>query len=127
MKEVMAFIRVNMVNVTKEALANAGYPAFSCRKCLGRGKKSLEPHLVEAILATGEVPANAVGEHLTEYQRLIAKRFFTLIVDDDKVEEVVKIIIDANQTGHPGDGKIFVLPIMEAYTVRTSESTKEAY
>lgn len=127
MKEVMAFIRVNMVNPTKEALAKAGYPSFTCRKCLGRGKKGIDSMALKIILESGEIPATPVGEHLTESQRLIAKRFFTLIVDDNMVEDVVKTIIGTNQTGNPGDGKIFVIPISEAYTVRTGESTKEAY
>lgn len=127
MKEVMAFIRVNMVNPTKEALSRSGFPAFSCRKCLGRGKKAVDPTVLATIMATGELPATPVGEHLTEASRLIAKRFFTVIVEDDQVSEVVRTIIDANQTGNPGDGKIFILPINEAYTVRTGESTREAY
>jgi nitrogen regulatory protein PII 2 len=127
MKEVLAIIRINMVNATKTALANAGYPAFSCRKCLGRGKKSVDMNVVETLLETGETPVNAVGEHLTESRRLIAKRLFTIIVDNEQIDEVVKIIIETNQTGNPGDGKIFILPIMEAYTVRTGESTRDAY
>ena len=127
MKEIMAIIRMNMVNPTKTALANAGYPAFSCRKCLGRGKKSVDMNLAESILRNGEQPEKPVAEHLTEYARLIAKRLFTVIVDDDQVDEAVGIIIETNQTGNPGDGKIFVLPIREAYTVRTGEATKDAY
>jgi nitrogen regulatory protein PII 2 len=127
MKEVMAIIRMNMVNPTKTALASAGFPAFSCRKCLGRGKKSVDMSVVETLIETGETPMGAVGEHLTESHRLIAKRLFTIIVDDDQIGEVVRIIVETNQTGNPGDGKIFVLPIMEAYTVRTGESTKDAY
>ena len=126
MKEVMAFIRVNMVNPTKEALAKAGFPAFSCRKCLGRGKKGIDASILQAVLDSGEIPATSVGEHLTESQRLIAKRFFTIIIEDDKVELAVKTIVDVNQTGNPGDGKIFIIPIMEAYTVRTGESAVEA-
>ena len=127
MKEVMAFIRVNMVNPTKEALAKAGFPAFSCRKCLGRGKKGIDASVLQAVLDSGEIPATVVGEHLTESQRLIAKRFFTIIIDGDKVDLAVKTIVDVNQTGNPGDGKIFIIPISEAYTVRTGESTIEAY
>jgi nitrogen regulatory protein PII 2 len=127
MKEIMAIIRMNMVNPTKTALAEAGFPAFSCRKCLGRGKKSVDMGLVETIIQTGAAPENSVGEHLTEFSRLIAKRLFTVIVDDGKVEEAVRVIIDANQTGNPGDGKIFILPITEAYTVRTGEFTTDAY
>lgn len=127
MKEIMAIIRTNMVNPTKTALAGAGYPAFSCRKCLGRGKKAVDMQTAALLLDTGQVPMGAVGEHLTEAHRLIAKRLFTVIVEDNQVNEVVQLIIDANQTGNPGDGKIFVMPILEAYTVRTGELTTEAY
>jgi nitrogen regulatory protein PII 2 len=127
MKEVMAFIRVNMVNPTKEALSKSGFPSFSCRKCLGRGKKAIDPSVLKTIIESGELPATPVGEYMTESQRLIAKRFFTIIVEDSQVKEVVDIIIKTNQTGNPGDGKIFVLPINEAYTVRTGESTHDAY
>jgi nitrogen regulatory protein PII 2 len=127
MKEVMCFIRSNKVNVTKQALAEGGFPAFTCRKCLGRGKKSVDTELLNTVLAAGELPLNDIGEHLTEATRLIAKRFFTLIVQDADVQKAVDIVIEANQTGNPGDGRIFVLPLVETYTVRTGESTVEAY
>jgi nitrogen regulatory protein PII 2 len=123
MKEVMAFIRLNMVNSTKDALAKAGFPSFTCRKCLGRGKKSVDPSALQAVLDSGELPLSPVGEHLTEVQRLIPKRFFTIIVNDDQVEKAIKTIIEVNQTGNPGDGKIFIMPVCETYKVRTGESS----
>ncbi len=125
MKEVMAFIRLNMVNPTKEALAKEGFPSFSCRKCLGRGKKGIDPALFQAVVASGELPLSPVGEHLTETARLIPKRFFTLIVDDDRVDDAVRVIIGVNQTGNPGDGKIFVIPIAETYKIRTGENSTD--
>jgi len=125
MKEVMAFIRTNKVNVTKKALAEGGFPAFTCRPVLGRGKKSIDPELLSIVIQNGELPLNMSGEHLTEAFRLIPKRFF--IMEDSEVPKAVEILIKANQTGNPGDGKIFVLPINEAYTVRSGEKTVEAY
>lgn len=121
MREIMCFIRTNKVNNTKKALAESGFPAFTCRKCLGRGKKSIDPELLNAVIASGEMPMTPVGENLTEATRLISKRFFTLIVDDNDVKKAVDTIIAANQTGNPGDGKIFILPILETYSVRTGE------
>ena len=53
MKEVMAFIRLNKVNDTKEALAIVGLPSFTCSKGVGRGKKPL------ASLATQVIMDNA--------------------------------------------------------------------
>jgi nitrogen regulatory protein PII 2 len=50
-----------------------------------------------------------------------------LIVEDKDVEKAVETVIEANQTGNPGDGRIFVLPIAEAYRVRDGEPTAEAY
>jgi nitrogen regulatory protein PII 2 len=127
MKEVMCFIRTNKVNATKKALAEGGFPAFTCRKCLGRGKKSIDNDMLGMVLAQGELPQNSVGENFTEATRLIAKRFFTFIVEDDEVSKAVDIVINANQTGNPGDGKIFILPIFESYMVRNGESSIEAY
>ncbi|HPU21799.1 MAG TPA: P-II family nitrogen regulator [Thermoclostridium caenicola] len=127
MKEVIAIIRLNKVNQTKKALAENGFPAFTCRKVLGRGKKSVDFSLVENIIQEGELPVSPLGEHLTESVRLIPKRVFTLIVADDQVEKAVETIINANQTGNRGDGKIFVLPILENYQIRTGEAATDAY
>lgn len=127
MKEVMAIVRQNKVNSTKEALAEAGVPAFTCRKVLGRGKKLIDMSLLHSLVDAGEVPANPMGEYISEATRLISKRVFTMIVDDAEVEKVVNTIIEVNATGNPGDGKIFVLPILENYKVRNGEATIEAY
>jgi len=127
MKEVMAFIRLNKVNQTKTALAENGFTAFTCRKVLGRGKKSVDFSLVENILQEGVLPLSPLGEHLTESTRLIPKRVFTLIVEDSEVEKAVETIIRANQTGNKGDGKIFVLPVQENYQIRTGELAGDAY
>jgi len=127
MKEVMAFIRVNKINPTKKALAEGGFPAFTCRSVLGRGKKRIDPELLSLVIESGELPMSSKGEHLTESFRWIPKRLITLIVEDEQVQEVVDILIKTNQTGNPGDGKIFVLPINEAYTVRSGEHTIDAY
>lgn len=124
MKEIMCMIRLNKVNKTKIALAEAGFPSITCRKVLGRGKKSIEALSKEILDASGEVNS-AFSESFTEAGRLIPKRFFTLIVNDEDVKKVVDTIIDTNKTQTPGDGKIFVLPVEEAYRVRDSAEGSE--
>jgi nitrogen regulatory protein PII 2 len=121
MKEVVAIVRSHMVGATKLALANAGFPAFNCVPCLGRGKKMLSPELVELIMKNGELPRTAAGESMTEATRLIPKRMFSLVVKDEGVGRAVEVIIGANSRGRPGDGKIFVLPVMESYSIRLGE------
>ena len=127
MKEVMAIIRQNKVNKTKEALVAEGFPAFTCLKVLGRGKKSIDLSLIQNIVDTGEFPISEASEALTETSRLIPKRFFTLIVEDDGVDKVVEIIINTNTTGNAGDGKVFILPIEESIRVRSGEQHADAF
>lgn len=127
MKEVMAIVRQNKVNITKEALAGAGIPAFTCRKVLGRGRKHVDLSLLLEMVDTGVIPANPTGENLSEVSRLISKRVFTIIVEDQEVTKVINTLMEANSTGNPGDGKIFVLPINENYCVRCGELTTESY
>ncbi|MBF0566976.1 MAG: P-II family nitrogen regulator, partial [Nitrospirae bacterium] len=45
---------------------------------------------------------------------------------NDVVDKAVEAIIKANQTGRPGDGKIFVCPVEEAIRVRTGETRTDA-
>jgi nitrogen regulatory protein PII 2 len=102
MKEIMAIIRMNMVNPTKVALASAGYPPSPAGNALAEGKRASTWALFETIIQAGAAPENAVGEHLTEFSRLIAKAPVYGHRGGQQVEEAVQVIIDANQTGNPG-------------------------
>ena len=42
------------------------------------------------------------------------------------MDSVVETLIETNQTGKPGDGKIFVLPVTGAARVRTGETGEKA-
>lgn len=126
MKEVIAIIRMNMINKTKEALSLAGIPSMTCRKVHGRGKKKVNYELISDLLAGSEVESPTVAEAISEGHRLIPKRLITLVVNDEEVKTVVDTIIKVNQTGNAGDGKIFVLPVEDAVRVRTGETGVEA-
>ena len=126
MKEIIGIIRSNKVNITKDSLAEAGFPSFTCKKVLGRGKKSIDISLIENLVLDESIPASPIGENISEVGRLIPKRLFTLVVKDEDVEKIIDIIIKVNLTGNPGDGKIFVLPVNEAYRVRNEESGDKA-
>jgi nitrogen regulatory protein PII 2 len=127
MKEIMAIVRPQKVNATKLALAEAGFPSFTCQVVLGRGCQLINESMVAALLEEGEVPQNRLGEALSEPLRLISKRLFTLMVEERDVDRVVTLLIETNQTKTPGDGKIFVLPITESYRVRNGERAADAY
>lgn len=126
MKEVMAVIRMDMINKTKQALLNEGYAALNCRKVLGRGKCKVDFSLIENIVNGVELSSPKVAESMTEGHRLIPKRLLSLVVKDEDTKKVVDIIVNENRKGNPGDGKIFVMPVMDAIRVRTSETGESA-
>lgn len=122
MKEILAIIRMNKMNLTKRALADAGISSMTARKVIGRGKGQVDYLLLEGAEKGYEEAINQLGPG----PKLIPKRMLTMIVTDDKVEKAVDTIIKINQTGAPGDGKIFVMPVVDAIRVRTAESGDEA-
>lgn len=122
MKEIISVIRMNKMNETKKALAEAGYPSMLCKKVNGRGKKMIRLDFLEDLIKGQEISTPEVMESITENSRLIAKRLIDLVVHDEDVEKVVEILIDINQTGNMGDGKIFICPVEEAIRVRTEET-----
>ncbi len=123
MKEIIAIIRINKINQTKSALASEGFPAFTCVKVLGRGIGKLKgkSELSNVVSMEDENIPKEIAEAMSEEDRLLAKRLITLIVPDEDAPKIINTIIDVNKTGHPGDGKIFVLPINDAIRVRTAE------
>jgi len=121
MKEVMAVVRINKINATKKALNDAGITSFTATgKVLGRGRGVVDFRILDGAREGRQEAISLLGSG----PRLVAKRLITVVVSDDFVERTVKAIIKANQTGNAGDGKIFVLPILEATRVRTGETVR---
>ncbi len=117
MKEVIAVVRMNMMNRTKRALSDAGIAAYFAHEAQGRGVGFVNPQLLEGVKKGYEEAAELLGEK----GKLYPKRMVTAVIEDDQVDEVVEAIIKVNQSGKPGDGKIFVLPIADSVRVRTGE------
>jgi nitrogen regulatory protein PII 2 len=118
MKEVLAIVRMNKMNQTKQALADAGISAFHARPVFGRGKGNVDFRILKGAEAGHEEAIAQLGGGI----KLIPKRMINVMVPDDKVATVVQTLIKANQTGHPGDGRIFVMPCEEAVRLRTGEA-----
>jgi nitrogen regulatory protein PII 2 len=117
MKELIAIVRMNMMNKTKQALADAGLGSITARDALGRGKGIVDLQLLKGAERGYEEAIAQLGQS----QRLIPKRAMLMVVNDEQVDKAVGTIIRTNQTGKSGDGIIFVLPCQEAIRVRTGE------
>jgi nitrogen regulatory protein PII 2 len=118
MKEILAVIRMNKMNETKRALADAGVASITARKVMGRGVGKVDYLLLQGAQAGYEEAINQLGPG----PKLIPKRMLLIVVPDEFVSKVVETITKVNQTGSPGDGKIFVMPVKDSVRIRTGET-----
>ncbi|WP_246045603.1 ammonium transporter [Halorussus ruber] len=103
-KMVTAVVRPDRLSNVKTALAQVGAPSLTVTNVSGRGSQPAK---------TGQWR----GEEYTV--DLHQKVKVECVVADVPADEVVEAIRDAADTGEPGDGKIFVMPVEDACQVRT--------
>lgn len=104
---IKAIIRPEKCDDVLAALMEAGFPAVTKVSVYGRGK--------QRGLKVGEI----------HYDELPKELLLTVVPDNDK-DFVINTIMDNARTGDKGafgDGKIFVLPVEEIYTI--SSGVKE--
>lgn len=125
MKEIWAVIRMNKVSATKKALVDAGFNSLTAAKVMGRGKSLKDLQVIHKLEDKAE-EWDMLLESMLKGGRLIPKRLLLLVVHDEDVKKVTETIIGVNKEGHSGDGKIFILPVLDAARVRTGERGGEA-
>ncbi|WP_254839841.1 ammonium transporter [Natronomonas marina] len=103
---VMAFIRPDKLSDVKQGLAEVGAPSLTVTNVSGRGSQ----------------PAKKGQWRGEEYSvDLHQKVKVECVVADIPAEDVAEAIQAAGKTGEPGDGKVFILPVEDAYQIRTGE------
>ena len=105
---VRAIVRPEKSDAVLAALMDAGFPAVTKFNVAGRGK--------QRGIKIGEI----------QYDE-IPKVMLICVVEDNDKEFVLKTIMEAARTGSKGafgDGKIFISPVAEMYTI--SSGVKEA-
>ncbi len=95
MKQVIAVVKPYLVEKVLDALKHAPLEACGVREVKGYGRQK---------------------SYLDEYRgseyslAYLPKAEITLWVEDLRVDEVVRTIVEVARTGRMGDGKIFVMP-----------------
>ncbi|GAB6908296.1 Nitrogen fixation nifHD region GlnB-like protein 2 [Desulfosarcina cetonica] len=118
MKEIMAIVRMNMINQTRKALTEMGISSMTATDALGRGAGLVDMTLLKGAEQGYEEAISQLGQS----NRLIPKRVLVIVSKEKYVDKIVKTIIKVNKTGKPGDGKIFVMPVADSISVRTAEN-----
>jgi len=101
-KQVIAVVKPFLAEKVLEGLKRAPLEACSVREVKGYGRqKSYLDQYADSEYSTAFLP----------------KVEICLWVDDSRVEEIVRKIVELARTGRMGDGKIFVLPAGSAEQV----------
>ena len=95
MKQILAIVRPHIAEKVVEALRRAPVEALTVREVKGYGRQK------DYLDQYGE----------SEYSlAFLPKVEVNLWVDDARVDEIVRKIVEVARTGRMGDGKVFVLP-----------------
>lgn len=111
MKLVMAIIKPFRLDDVRSALAEAGVEGMTVSEAKGYGRQR------------GQTEIYRGAEYAIEF---VPKVRLEVVVDDELAGKVVETIAHAAQTGRIGDGKIFVLEVVEAMRIRTGETGSAA-
>jgi len=103
---IRAIIRPEKVGIVLSELSDGGFPAVTKMDVMGRGKQR----------------GVKVGDVIYDE---IPKEMLMIVVNDDDKDDAVKIIMKNAKTGQRaafGDGKIFVSPVDEVYTISSGSN-----
>jgi nitrogen regulatory protein P-II 1 len=112
MKYIIALIQPHKLDQVMRSLEEAQIPLVTVSTVLGRGRQK----------GVTEVYRGAVREAGS----LLKKVKLEIAVNEDFVEPAIRAITGGARTGEVGDGKIFVLDLVETVRIRTGERGGEA-
>ena len=105
MKLIKCIVRPNKVDGVREALDKASVSGMTITEVRGHGRQ--KGH--KAVYRGREYDVS-----------LLPKTMIEMAVPDERVDEVIAVLIKAARTGDIGDGRIWVLGIEEGYNIRTA-------
>jgi nitrogen regulatory protein P-II 1 len=106
MKKIEAIIKPFKLDDVKDALFDVGVAGLTVTEVKGFGRQKGHSELYRG------------AEYVVDF---LPKVKIEVVVDDERVDDVIAAISQAARTGRIGDGKIFVLPIETAVRIRTDE------
>lgn len=111
MKKIEAFIRPEKLESVKAGLFEKGIKGMSIHEVKGHGNQ-------RGIKLVGRS-----GEYCVQW---IDKLKLEIAISDEvNIDEILDTIIENAQTGKPGDGKIFIIPVETAIRIRTKEKGED--
>ncbi|MEC1180163.1 P-II family nitrogen regulator [Metasolibacillus meyeri] len=106
MKKIEAIIRPEVFVAVREGLAEEGIDGLSIYEIAGCGRQEGRTALFRGSSYTMEFSPKLKLE---------------MVIEDDKVQAIIDVILKEASTGEVGDGKIFIFPVEQAIRIRTQE------
>lgn len=111
MKKIEAIIKHYKLDEVRDALNKIGVQGMTVTEVKGFGRQKGHMEVYRGI----------------EYEvKFLPKVKIEVAVPAERLEDIIKVILDNARTGEIGDGKIFVSNLEDAIRVRTGERGKEA-
>jgi len=111
MKLIKAIVKPHMLDEVKEALNSLGITGMTVFEVKGYGRQKGHHELYRGA----------------EYQiDFVPKVMLETVVQDDVASECVKVISESAKTGKIGDGKVFVVDVVDALRIRTGETGSDS-
>lgn len=111
MKKIEIITRTFKLDDVKLALSELGVSGMTVSEVKGFGRQG------------GHKEVYRGAEYQVDF---VPKVKIEVVVEDERVAELVSAARDAAHTGNVGDGKIFVSPVEEVVRIRTGETGDEA-
>lgn len=111
MKKVECIIRPFKLAEVRDALTEVGVRGMTVSEVRGFGR------------SRGHTELYRGSEYTIEF---VPKIKLEIIVGEDDVESVTEALLRTAATGKIGDGKIFILPVDQAFRIRTGEKGSDA-
>jgi nitrogen regulatory protein PII len=110
-KLILAVIKPGQLDEVKDALREIGVPGLTSVEAQGFGRQG------------GHTEIYRGAEYQVDF---VPKVQLEVVAEDDRVQEIVDVILKTARTGKIGDGKVFVVPVEQLYRIRTGETGPDA-
>jgi nitrogen regulatory protein P-II 1 len=111
MKLIVGIIKPFKVDDVKEAVKDLGVQGLTVSDVQGFGRQR------------GHTEVYRGAEYTIDF---VPKVRVEILVDDNDVDRVANRLIETARTGKIGDGKVWVVPVEQAWRIRTGESGPDA-
>ena len=111
MKLIVGIIKPFKLDDVKDAVKDLGVQGLTISEVQGFGRRR------------GHTEVYRGAEYTVDF---VPKVRVEILVDDSEADRVVERLIDTARTGQIGDGKVWVVPVENAWRIRTGEAGPDA-